>query len=93
VGAHAGQLHYQPVVTRGTQSDTSPATLTARIPALLQNHTLEAAVDLELHPEHSRVMACGNPQMVEDTRQALEARGLLLSKRGQPGQVAIENSF
>jgi len=93
VGAHADRLHYQPVVTREAGADTPFPPLAARIPALLQSHALEAAVGLELHPDHSRVMACGNPEMVEDTRQALEAKGLLLSKRGQPGQVAIENSF
>ncbi|MCO2720937.1 ferredoxin--NADP reductase, partial [Pseudomonas aeruginosa] len=42
-------------------------------------------------PEHSRVMLCGNPQMIEDTRAVLKARGMNLSLTRRPGQVAVEN--
>jgi len=89
VGQYAKRLRYQPVVTR----TPLPGALHQRIPALLRQHSLEEALDLPLSPTHSRIMVCGNPEMVEDTRKALEGMGLHLSKRGQPGQVAVENSF
>ncbi|PZQ25957.1 MAG: ferredoxin--NADP(+) reductase, partial [Ectopseudomonas oleovorans] len=33
----------------------------------------------------------GNPQMIDDIRQRLKARGLNLSLTRRPGQVAVEN--
>lgn len=90
VGEWAERLRYQPVVTRGA----APAgALGQRIPALLADGSLEAALGMGIAPAGSRLMVCGNPQMVEDTRHALEARDCRLSRRGQPGQVAVENSF
>jgi ferredoxin--NADP+ reductase len=89
VGAWADRLHYQPVVTR----EAWPGALGQRIPELLANGGLETAISLPLDPAHSRLMVCGNPEMVEDTRRQLQTRGLVLAKRGQPGQVAVENSF
>ena len=41
--------------------------------------------------ENSRVMICGNPQMVDDTRKLLAERGLTISRRGNPGNMAVEN--
>ena len=58
---------------------------------LLDSGELERAAGLELTPEHSRVMICGNPQMIDDIRQRLKARGLNLSLTRRPGQVAVEN--
>lgn len=46
---------------------------------------------MALSPEHSRIMLCGNPQMIDDTRKALKARDLQLSLSKRPGQVAVEN--
>ncbi len=91
VGELANRLRYQPVVTR--DGAAPPGTLSRRIPALLADGSLETALGLEIDPGHSRLMVCGNPAMVEDTRLALEAKDCRLSKRGQPGQVALENSF
>jgi ferredoxin--NADP+ reductase len=36
-------------------------------------------------------MICGNPDMVQETRQLLTERGLTLSLRGKPGNLAVEN--
>lgn len=36
-------------------------------------------------------MLCGNPQMIDDTRQVLKARDLQLNLSKRPGQVAVEN--
>lgn len=84
---YAGKLQFIPVVTRKPH----PGALTERITTLIENGELEQAAGLALTPEHSRVMLCGNPQMIDDTRQVLKQRGLNLSLSRRPGQVAVEN--
>ena len=83
----ADKLTYLPVVTR----EQAPGCLNARITELLDSGELERAAGLELTPEYSRVMICGNPQMIDDIRQRLKVRGLNLSLTRRPGQVAVEN--
>ncbi|HCN46554.1 MAG TPA: ferredoxin--NADP(+) reductase [Pseudomonas sp.] len=83
---YAGKLQFIPVVTR----EQHPGALNGRITTLIENGELERAAGLELIPEHSRIMLCGNPQMIDDTRQVLKARGLNLSLSRRPGQVAVE---
>lgn len=83
----ADKLLYLPVVTR----ETVPGALHGRITTLIENGELERAAGLALTPEHSRVMLCGNPQMIEDTRAVLKARDMHLSLTRRPGQVAVEN--
>jgi len=80
-------LQFIPVVTR----EQHPGALSDRITTLIENGELERAAGLELTPEHSRVMLCGNPQMIDDTRQVLKQRDLQLSLSRRPGQVAVEN--
>jgi ferredoxin--NADP+ reductase len=58
---------------------------------LLDNGELERAAVLRLEPAHSRLMICGNPQMIDDTRALLKQRDLQLSLSRRPGQVAVEN--
>ncbi|MBV6288013.1 ferredoxin--NADP reductase [Pseudomonas aegrilactucae] len=84
---YAGKLQFIPVVTR----EQHPGALHGRITTLIENGELERAAGLALSPEHSRVMICGNPQMIDDTRQVLKARDLQLSLSRRPGQVAVEN--
>ena len=43
-----------------------------------------------LNPETSHVMLCGNPAMVDDTKEALKTRGLSMNRRGE-GNIAVEN--
>ena len=81
------KLLYLPVVTR----ERGPGALHGRITTLIENGELERAADLQLTPEHSRIMLCGNPQMIEDTRAVLKARDLNLAMTRRPGQVAVEN--
>lgn len=84
---YAGKLQFIPVVTR----EQHPGALNDRITTLIENGELERAAGLALTPESSRVMLCGNPQMIDDTRQVLKQRGLNLSLSRRPGQVAVEN--
>jgi len=81
------KLLYLPVVTR----EQIRGALHGRITTLIENGELERAADLQLTPEHSRIMLCGNPQMIEDTRAVLKARDLNLAMTRRPGQVAVEN--
>ncbi|AYF88473.1 ferredoxin--NADP reductase [Pseudomonas sp. JS3066] len=83
----ADKLLYIPVVTR----EEVPGALHGRITTLIENGELERAAGLELTPEHSRVMLCGNPQMIDDTRAVLKKRDMNLSLTRRPGQVAVEN--
>jgi len=89
IGARADQFLYVPVVTRERTGDT----LSERIPALIADGTLESHTGLTFHEENSRIMICGNPDMVDETRKLFRAKGYTLSKQAQPGQLAIENAF
>lgn len=84
--AHAGQLQYIPFVSR---EDTDYA-IKGRVPASIEDGTLEKRTGLALTAETSQVMICGNPAMVRDTRAVLEARGLRKHKRSEPGQISTE---
>lgn len=84
---YADKFVYLPLVTR----EPVPGCLHGRITALLDNGELERAAGVSLDPAHSRLMICGNPQMIDDTRARLKERGLQLSLSRRPGQVAVEN--
>ena len=84
---YAHKLTYVPIVTR----EQHLGALNGRITTLIENGELERAAGVELTPEHSRVLICGNPQMVDDTRQLLKQRDMNLSLSRRPGQVAVEN--
>lgn len=84
---YAHKLTYIPIVTR----EEVPDTLNGRITTLIESGELERAAGVQLSPEHSRVMLCGNPQMIDDTRKLLKERNLQLSLTRRPGQVAVEN--
>jgi len=86
-GEFAHKLVYVPVVTR----EPIEGTLARRIPDLLESGELERRVGFTLDRDTSRVMICGNPEMVEDTRQWFLGRGYELSRRGKPGHLALEN--
>ena len=51
----------------------------------------EEAIGLKLDHDRSRIMLCGNPEMVEDSRRILTERGYRVSRRGDPGHLAVEN--
>jgi ferredoxin--NADP+ reductase len=84
---YADKFLFIPVVTR----EEYPGALHGRITQLIENGELERAAGVALTPEHSRLMLCGNPQMIDDTRKLLKQRDLQLSLSRRPGQVAVEN--
>lgn len=95
-GDEAGRLHVIQSVTQdkeklgGGNAHAIPL-LHERITALLQNGGLEKAAGLPITPESSRVMLCGNPAMIEDTRRMLHERGMRPCRRATPGQFLTEN--
>ncbi|WP_375057068.1 ferredoxin--NADP reductase [Zobellella sp. DQSA1] len=80
-------FHYVPFVSREPMAGAE----SGRIPQAIADGRLEARVGLEFSAEHSRVMLCGNPQMVRDTIHELKARGLEKHLRRKPGQILMEN--
>ena len=84
---YAHKLQFIPTVTR----EAHPGALSGRITTLIENGELERAAGVEISPEHSRVMLCGNPQMIDDTRALLKKRHMSLALSRRPGQVAVEN--
>ncbi|MBM7456938.1 ferredoxin--NADP+ reductase [Oceanisphaera litoralis] len=80
-------FHYVPFVSRETVAGTEPG----RITHAIADGSLEHRVGLRLTPEHSRVLLCGNPQMVRDTVTELKHKGLQKHLRRKPGQILMEN--
>lgn len=85
------QLHVVRSATRETQTTNGPSHLNGRITTLLENGELEKAAGLTLSVEASRVMMCGNPDMIEDMRKLLHLRGMRPVRRALPGQFVTEN--
>lgn len=84
---HAGKFAFIPVVSR----ETTDFALGGRIPKLIADGVLEARAGMALTPQASRLMVCGNPEMVADTVHALQERGLKKHRRRDPGQISVEN--
>lgn len=81
------KLQYIKILTR----DDKGGDLYGRITKLIENGELEKFANVPLTIEDSRIMICGNPQMVDDTRKLLATKGLTVSKRSKPGNMAVEN--
>ena len=82
------QLIYYPTVTR------DPFRNRGRITDLITSGKLFSDAGLApLEPEHDRVMICGSPALVHDTRALLSARGFVEGNHGEPGQFVVEKAF
>ena len=81
------RLRYIPVVTR----EFLPDMLLARIPQLIEDGRLEIAADLKFDSKHSRIMVCGNPEIIRELRVLFTARGFQTNRRVSHGQLAFEN--
>jgi ferredoxin/flavodoxin---NADP+ reductase len=84
---HAGKFTYVPVVSR----EKTSFALVGRIPKAIEDGRLEARAGIALTAQSSRLMVCGNPEMVTDTVHALQERGLKKHRRRDPGQISVEN--
>lgn len=97
IAQHApGQLIYLPITSQEPSDPASspcigPMRAPARITALLATSELEQRAGLALDPLKSRIMLCGNPDMVTEMRAMLGARGFIPGRRGITGNLAVEN--
>ena len=80
------KLIFIPIVTR----EPVEGALTERLPKLLLDGTLQQRAGIALYIDSTHVMLCGNPEMVEDTKEMLKTLGLVMNRRGE-GNIAVEN--
>src|SRR5204863_5653069 len=82
------QLIYYPTVTR------DPFRNRGRITDLITSGKLFADIGLpDLEAEHDRVMICGSPSLVADTRVLLTERGFVEGNHGEAAQFVVEKAF
>lgn len=86
-GETVHKLRYVQAVTR----EQVTGALQGRVTTLIESGALEQEVGIPLDHDRSRIMVCGNPAMVEDSRKLLTSRGFHLSRRGKPAHLAVEN--
>lgn len=86
-GEHADKLIYVPIVSR----EKIDGMLSGRITNLLVEGSLEQKSGQKLCPDRARIMICGNPEMVDDTRVLLTGMGYKISRKNELGHIAVEN--
>jgi ferredoxin--NADP+ reductase len=87
IGLERPRLRYLTFVSR----EAHPTSLAGRIPAAVRDGRLERAAGVELSPQSSHVMLCGNPGMLKDATAALAERGLRKHRRRTPGHISVES--
>ena len=75
-----------PIVTR----ESMEGALNERLPQLLLDGKLEKQAGIKLDIDNAHVMLCGNPDMVEETKETLKTLGMVMNRRGE-GNIAVEN--
>lgn len=80
------RFHFVPLVSR----EAAEGCLQGRIPDLLQSGAIQQQVGLPIDSQHSQLMLCGNPQMIEDCTKLLVSMGLSKHLRRSPGQISME---
>ncbi|MBI3560564.1 MAG: ferredoxin--NADP reductase [Gammaproteobacteria bacterium] len=83
---HASQFVYVPFVSRAP----TPGAIHGRITTGIESKQLEQRAGIDLLPETSHVMLCGNSAMIEDTTQLLATRGMHRHRRREPGHISTE---
>jgi ferredoxin/flavodoxin---NADP+ reductase len=82
------QLIYYPTVTR------DPFRNRGRITDLINSGKLFRDIGLaSLEAEHDRIMICGSPALVHDTRVLLSDKGFVEGNHGEPAQFVVEKAF
>jgi ferredoxin--NADP+ reductase len=83
------KLHYYPTITR------EPHPNYGRLTTLIQSGKLSDDLNLpKLDVKEDRVMVCGSPGMLADTRHLLDSSGFHISPHiGEPGDYVIERAF
>ncbi|MGY2986776.1 ferredoxin-NADP reductase [Bradyrhizobium sp. USDA 4508] len=82
------QLIYYPTVTR------DPFHNRGRITDLITSGKLFTDIGLPaLDAAHDRIMICGSPALVADTRTLLNGRGFVEGNHGESAQFVVEKAF
>ena len=82
-----GQIAYFPFVSRETMNGA----MSGRITSAIESGELQKRAGLEMSPERSQLMLCGNPQMVKDMTALLREKGFERNRRRAPGHITVEN--
>jgi ferredoxin--NADP+ reductase len=83
------KLHYYPTITREAHPNYGRLTTLIDSGKLFEDLGLPA-----LSATDDRVMVCGSPGMLNDTRGLLDRRGFVMSPHiGEPGDYVIERAF
>jgi ferredoxin--NADP+ reductase len=84
------KLEYIKIVTR----EQSGADLYGRIPALIKDGSLESCAKTLFSQKDSRVMICGNPDMVKEVRNLLvQEKHFTVSRKDALGNIVTENGY
>ncbi len=78
-------------ISRGATDAIGKLQIAGRITDAWDQGKLEAWTSLPITPQRSRVMLCGNPQMIDHLRARLHQRGLMPCRKLAPGQFLTEN--
>ena len=84
-GEGGANFKFLEIITRDPE-----AKISKRLPELIHTGELEQHAGIAFDPASTHVMLCGNPQMVDDTKEALKQKGLVMNRRGV-GNIAVEN--
>ncbi len=82
----AEQFHFVPVVTR----ERVAGALHQRLTTALETGELEQRAGLQISPQTSHVMMCGNSTMIREAMELLGQRGLKKHLRRDPGHISTE---
>ena len=86
VGQHSRQLAFVPVITR----ESAEGIINRRVTAALESGELEQQAGIQMEPDNSHVMMCGNSAMIADVTGLLSARNMRKHLRREPGHITTE---
>lgn len=89
VARYPDKFQFVPFVTRGT----APDVIHSRLTTFLATGELEERIGLQLTPESSHVMLCGNSAMIKEAMTLLQQKGLQLHNRRGGGNISTEKYF
>ena len=85
--SHDGRLRQVLSVTR---EEVPPEIYHGRIPASFEDGRMVELAATELTPESSQILLCGNPEMIKQFSEMLQARGFRNNSKKNPGQITFE---
>lgn len=88
---HVDQFIFVPFITREIiQVDADGHVFNKRIPASIEDGSLEKRTGFTINEHDSHIMMCGNSAMITDVTECLTKRGLRKHRRREPGHITTE---